>query len=173
MAKTKEQKKEALESLKIGMKSSKATVFANFQGLKVSEMEELRSLCREQEVECVAGKKTLVTKALQDNGFDASAVDFDGGVAVFYGNTDEVTPAQIVANFAKKHDVVKIFGGILENAFIDAKKVTELSALPSKQELLAKVVGSINAPISGFVNVLAGNMRGLVTVLSAIKDKKA
>jgi len=68
---------------------------------------------------------------------------------------------------------VSFLGGILEGKFLSKEEVLALAKLPSKQELYAKVVGSLNAPISGFVNVLAGNIRGLVNVLKAIEEKKA
>lgn len=152
--------------------SAKSAVFANFQGLTMGEMNELREKCHAAGVDCFASKKTLVKIALREAGLDVDTKAFDGGVAAFFGTKDEVAPAQIVAGFAKTHEVVRIFGGILEGAFIDTAKVTALSSLPSKQELLAKMVGSINAPVSGFVNVLAGNMRGLMNVLSAIKEQK-
>ena len=173
MAKTRQQKEEAVNNLVDGMKNAKAVVFANFQGLKVSESEELRGQCREQNIDYVATKKTLLQRALGDAGFDTNAKDFSGGVAAVFGNEDEVAPAQVISKFAKDHEVVEVFGGILEGNYIDAAKVNELSQLPSKQELLAKMVGSINAPVSGFVNVLAGNLRGLVNVLNAVKDAKA
>ena len=128
---------------------------------------------REEEITCVASKKTFVKKALADVGMDIDTKQFDGAPAVFIGLEDEVAPAQIVANFAKDHKMMTIFGGILEGQFISEAKVTELSKLPSKQQLLGQLVGTLNAPISGFVNVLAGNLRGLVTVLSAIKEQKA
>ncbi|MBD3311601.1 MAG: 50S ribosomal protein L10 [Candidatus Magasanikbacteria bacterium] len=173
MAKTRVQKEEAVKSLTQDMQQAKSTVFANFQGLKVSEMEELRGICREQNVDCTATKKTLLKRALDSVGMEVDTKAFEGGVGVFLGKEDEVAPAQLIAKFAKDHDVVKIFGGILENDFIDEAKVLELSKLPSKEELYAKVVGSINAPVSGFVNVLAGNLRGLVNVLNGIKENKA
>lgn len=173
MAKTKQQKQEAMEKLSEGIKSAKSVVFANFQGLKVSEMEELRATCREQDITCVAVKKTLVKRALMDAGMDVETESFGGGIAAFFGNTDEVAPAQIVSKYAKTHEIVTIFGGVLEGQYIDDQKVKALSALPSKQELLGKLVGTLNAPVSGFVNVLAGNLRGLATVLNAIKDQKA
>jgi len=173
MAKTKQQKEESIAQLADGIKNAKAAVFANFQGLKVSESEELRGKCREQGITVLASKKTLVKRALGDAGLDVDTKAFEGGVAAFFGQDDEVAPAQVVAKFAKDHEIVSIFGGILEGQFIDAAKVKELSALPSKEELYAKLVGSINAPVSGFVNVLAGNLRGLVNVLGAIKDQKA
>lgn len=173
MAKTQVQKKEIVDVIATNLQSAKSAVFANFQGLKMEDIDALRDICKDQDVYYTAGKKTLVKIALQNAGFEVDTKEFDGGVAVFLGMKDEVAPAQIVAKFAKTHDVVKIFGGILEGQFIDSAKVTQLSALPSKQQLLGQLVGTLNAPVSGFVNVLAGNLRGLATVLSAIKDQKA
>ena len=172
MAKTRQHKEEEIQQLATSLKEAKAAVFANFQGLKVSESESLRTICREQNINYFVTKKTLLRLALKDLGLEVDTKSFDGGVSVVLGTDDEVAPAQTVAKFAKKHDVVTLFGGILENKFIDASNVTALSVLPSKEELLAKVVGSLNAPISGFVNVLAGNLRGLVNVLKAVKEAK-
>lgn len=172
MAKTKLQKEEAVQALSASIADAKAVVFANYQGLQVADMEALRANCREQGVSCVASKKTLVKRALSEQGMDVDTKAFDGGVAAFFG-TDEVSAPKVVAEFAKDHEMVTIFGGVLEGAYIDADQVTALSKLPSKEELLAKMVGSLNAPVSGFVNVLAGNLRGLVNVLNGIKDAKA
>lgn len=173
MAKTREQKELQVQSLADQLKTAKSAVFANFQGLTVQETEELRGKCREQGVAVLATKKTLLKRALTDMNLDVDTKQFEGGVATFFGTNDEVAPAQIVAKFAKDHEIVSIFGGVLEGNFIDEAKVKQLSALPSKEQLLAKLVGTINAPVSGFVNVLAGNVRGLVTVLNAIKDSKS
>jgi len=173
MPKTKQQKEQAIENLVADLKNAKSVVFANFQGLKVVESEELRKLCREQNIQYIATKKTLLKRALADAGYDVDTKAFEGGIATIFGIEDEVAPAQIVANFAKDHEASAVFGGILEGSFIDAAKVTELSKLPSKQQLLAQLVGTLNAPVSGFVNVLAGNLRGLVNVLNAVKEAKA
>ena len=173
MPKTRAQKEEAVSSLVANINDAKAAVFANYQGLTVPQLEELRGQCREAGVNCIASKKTLVKRALSDAGMDVDTKAFQGGIVSFFGTTDEVTPAKIVAEFAKKNTVVTIFGGLLEGQYINDKKVKELSALPSKEELLAKLVGSLNAPVSGFVNVLAGNLRGFVGVLNVIKEAKA
>jgi large subunit ribosomal protein L10 len=172
MPKTKVQKEATISQLVTSFQKSKATVFANFQGLKVKESEELRKLCRGENVEYLAVKKTILKKALEQVGKDIDTKSFAGGIATVFGYDDEVAPAQIIANFAKSHEVVKIFGGILEGSFIDHVKVTALSMLPSKHQLLGQLVGTLNAPMSGFVNVLAGNLRGLVTVLNAVKEKR-
>ena len=172
MAKTKQQKEQSIEVLSTGLKNAKSAVFANFQGLKVSESEELRAICRKQHILYVASKKTLLKKALIEAGLDFDVKSFKGGVAAVIGTEDEVAAAQVIATFAKKHEIVEIFGGILEGKFIDTVKVKELSKLPSKQQLLGQLVGVLNAPVSGLVNVLAGNMRGLLNVLNGIKEAK-
>ena len=174
MPKTRIQKQETVQSLEEGLKTAKAVVFANFQGLKVSEAEELRRTCRKNDISVIAAKKTLVKKACADVGL--TGIDpkvFDGGVATFMAFGDEISAAKIVSTFAKDHEIVKVFGGIFENKFIDVTTVKSLASLPSKQELLGKLVGTLNNPVSGFVNVLAGNLRGLVGVLNNIAKAKA
>lgn len=173
MPKSKQQKQGTVESLVAGLKQAKGVVFANFQGLTVAQSEELRKLARADGIAVVAAKKTLVKRALDEAGLnDVDAKSFPGGVATFIGN-DEVSPARIVQTFAKKNEIVTIFGGILEGKFIDAVMVKNLASLPSKLELLGKLVGSMSAPISGFVRVNAAVIRGLMNVLNAYKDKKA
>jgi large subunit ribosomal protein L10 len=173
MPKTKQQKQETVASLSAGLKQSKSVVFANFQGLKVSEAEELRKTCRKEGVNVLAAKKTLLKIACAEVGLtDIDPLIFTGGVASFFGS-DEVCPAKVVHNFGIKHEVVGIYGGVLEGKFISTAEVKSLALLPGKTELLGKLVGTLQAPISGFVNVLAGNMRNLVNVLNNIKEAKA
>jgi len=173
MAKTKQQKEEAIAQLTDGMKNAKAAVFANFQGLKVSESEELRQLCREKGIRVLASKKTLVKRALADAGFDVDIKVFEGGVAAFFGEEDEIAPAQTVAKFAKDHEIVSIFGGILDGEFIDSAKVVALSTLPTKEQLLGQLASMFNAPVSGIANVLSANLRGMANVLKAVQEQKA
>ena len=129
---------------------------------------------RKEDSEYYVAKKTLVDLALKDTKIQNVKVkEFAGQMAAVFGYGDEVAPAKIVDKFKKdKEGKIEFVGGILENEFIDVATVSELAKLPSKQELYAKIVGSINAPVSGFVNVLAGNLRSLVYVLSAIEENK-
>ena len=173
MAKTKQQKQEAIKQLTETLKQSKGSVFADYTGLKVDEMQELRSKLSESNSRLIAVRKTLIKIALKDAGLeniDVSALS--GAVSVATSPEDEVMPAKAMAEFAKTHEALKIQGGILENNFIDIAKVAELAELPTKPELLAKIVGSIKAPVSGFVNVLRGNLTGLVRALNAIQESK-
>jgi len=174
MAKTKEQKKESVKLLSDLFSKTKSVVFTNFDGLKVNDTNELRNTLRESSVEYSVAKKTLLKLALKEAGMKDVDIDkMTSGIGVAFGIEDEIMPAKVLANFAKKHPELKLIGGIFENKFIDASEVAELAKIPGKEELFAKMVWLFNYPISGFVNVLAGNIRNLVYALKAIQEKKA
>lgn len=176
MPKTKEQKKQIINSLIDKFNKAKSVAFVSFNALGVKENEELRHTLRQEQGEYCAVKKTLLDLALRDSkigGGNVKAKEFEGRVAAVFGYGDEVAPAKIIDKFKKSNkEKVEFIGGILENKFIEAAQVAELARLPGKRELYGKVVGSINAPISGFVNALRGNLRNLVYVLKAIEEKK-
>lgn len=174
MPKTKIQKRTDLASLEAKIKEAKSVVFAAYNALGVKETEELRNQLRNEQGEMIIAKKTLLNLALKAAEIEgANAKGFEGQVAVLFSNGDEVAAAKLLREFKKTNkDKVDFAGGILEGKFISKANVTALAELPSKQQLLAQLVGTINAPVSGFVNVLAGNLRGLVNVMNAIKDSK-
>lgn len=173
MPKTKEQKKQIIEDLTDKFKSFKSLVFTDYKGLTVKDASELKRLCKKQGAEYLVAKKTLITKALESAGLkDVNVKNLQGNIALVIGFEDEIAPAKVAGKFAKDHKSLKMLGGIMESKFIDLAQVEVLSKIPSKVELLARLVGGINAPVSGFVNVLAGNLRGLVRVLDAIKSAK-
>jgi large subunit ribosomal protein L10 len=176
MPKNKIQKGEILRNLSEKIKKSKSVVFAGFNALTVKDNENLRAQLRKENSEYYVAKKTLMNIAFKDQIKDLNVRDFSGKLAAVFSYEDEVAPAKILENFRKDKDKTeKIFflGGILENKLLSQAEMEALSKLPSKLELYAKLVGSLNAPISGFVNVLTGNLRGLVYVLKAIEEKKA
>lgn len=154
------------------LRHAKSLVFATYEKLPVSEVEKLRRDAKKQGARYAVAKKTLLTHALKEAGIEIDAKSIEGNFATVVGVEDEVAPAKLVAAFAKEHESMKIVGGMLEGKSVDAKAVVALSKLPGKQELLGKLVGTLQAPIGGFVNVLAGNLRGLVTVLKAVQEKK-
>lgn len=158
-----------MDALKQGLADNDNIVFANFFGLKVKNVDELRRLCRKNNLFCAVAKKTLLGLSLKDSAKEIKGLS--GEIMVIAGK-DEVAPAKTAAEFGKKNEALKILAGISQGKWATLQEVVALSKLPSKEELLSKLVGSLNAPVSGFVNVLAGNMRGLVCALSAIKDKK-
>lgn len=154
------------------LKRAKALVFTNFAGLKVLEVTELRKRCRQEHVEYLVAKKTLLAKACEQVKLTVDSASLPGEVALAFGFGDEVAPARILVGFAKDHPTLKPFGGVLEQALVSREKILALASLPSKAELLAQAVRSLAAPLSGMVNVLAGNLRGLVQVLKSMSEKK-
>lgn len=173
MAKTKQQKEQEVKDLTDKLAQAKAVVFASYNSLTVSQTEDLRKSLRQEGAELKMAKKNLLKIALKQQKIDETVVDnFTGSVTVAFGYQDEISPAKVFAKFGKTNEAMEIFGGILENSFIDSSRVKALATLPTKDELLANLVGSINAPVTGFVNVLAGNLRNLVYALNAIKNIK-
>lgn len=174
MPKTKEQKKEILKNISEKVKKAKSVVFAKFDKLSVNESEGLRQELRAENSEYYVAKKTLFNLAFKDSNIaELDVKKFVGQVAAIFGYGDEVMPAKIVDKFKKEHEEkIEFVGGIFENKFMSGTQMAELAKLPSKHELYAKIVGSINAPVFGFVNALAGNLRNLVYVLKAIEEKK-
>ncbi|MGI6374195.1 MAG: 50S ribosomal protein L10 [Patescibacteria group bacterium] len=176
MAKNKQQKQEILRNLEEKLKKSKSVVFTGFNALTVKEGELLRSKLREEHSEYYVAKKTLMNLAFKDQLAGTDLRTLDGQLAAIFSYEDEVAPAKVVASFKKDKelaDKVVFLGGILENKLISQAEVEALSLLPSRPELYAKVVGSLNAPVSGLVNVLAANLRNLVYVLKAIEESKS
>jgi len=170
---TKQQKKELVKDLAQKIKDSKAVVFSDFKGLAVKDMTSLRRELREKDVDLQVLKKTLMTLALKDAGIEMDITKMEGQIAIAVSSNDEVEAAKIIAKAAKVNENLKIAGGVLGNKVLSQEEVVALSKLLSKEELLAKLVGSLKSPISGLANVLAGNMRGLVQVLKAISESKA
>ena len=171
MPKTKEYKAKVVDTLTEHLQQSKSAVLVGYKGLKVTETEELRNKLREKNIHFHVTKNTLFKIALSKTGIKVAPELLDKPMAIAFAMEDEVAPAKEIDLFAKQHEAIEILGGILENEFIDERAIKQLASLPSKEELYAKVVGSIASPLSGMVNVLAGNIRGLVNVLGQYRDK--
>ncbi|MDD3285008.1 MAG: 50S ribosomal protein L10 [Patescibacteria group bacterium] len=171
MAKNKVQKEEALKEAKDRLKSSKLTIITSYKNLPVSQVEKIRKELREQGIFYKVIKKTILKLAASENIDESAIDDTKGNLTVAFGN-DEVAAARILAKFAKENEGLEIHGGWLEDKFMSKSQVEELSKILSKEELLSKLLRTMNNPMTGFVNVLSGNMRGLVNVLKAISEKK-
>ena len=174
MPKTRKENEQIVSDLAEKLERMKSVVFTSVSGYTMDDANMLREKGREAGVELSVMKKTLLVRALEKNGFKVSKDMLEGSILMSIGFDDEVAPARLMKEFSKdREEQIKILSGILEGELVDAQMVKQLAGLPSREELLAKVVGSINAPISGFVNVLAGNLRNIVYVLNAVKDKKS
>jgi len=174
MPKTREQKSEILRTLVEKIKKSKSLFFTKYTGMTVEDSEKLRNDLKKNDAEFLVAKKTLINLALKENkieGVDAKALD--GQVGLIFGYGDEIVPVREADKYAREKDAkLQFLAGILDGKLISGMEVKQLANLPSKQELYARLVGSINSPVSGFVNALAGNIRNLVYALKAIEEKK-
>jgi len=169
MAISKTKKEEIIRDLNRKLAQQKSIIFADFTGLKVKDLCELKTKLRRENAEFKVAKKTLMRLALKENEIDFDPHVLNGELALVMGYGDQTAPAKTLYEFSKTNEKLKILGGILENNVLSIPQVLNLAQLPSKQELLAKAVGSISAPPRNLVNVLQGNIRNLINVLSQIK----
>jgi len=169
MALTKEQKKNIIEKLKQSIAQQKTVVFVAIDGLKTTNLFDLRKKLKQDNCLLTVAKKTLLSIAFKQSKMEFDVKELEGELALIFGFGDEIMPAKIAYQFSKKNKNLKILAGFFENEIKTAEEMIILAKIPSKEELLAKIIGSIKAPISGFVNVLQGNIKGLIYVLTQIK----
>ncbi len=172
MPKSRSQKEVLLASLQQKL-AGKAVVFTQYQGLTVKELTDLRAQLRQRGADYTVTRNTLLRKALESAEIEIPAEILDVQLAVAASATDEVEPSRAVVTFAREHEALKVLGAIVDGAFVGEATVRALAALPSRDELYAKVVGSVAAPLRGLVTVLGGNLRGLVSVLNQYQQQKA
>ena len=174
MALTKDKKQAVVDELSTLLGTAKIAVIAEYTGLTVKEMQQLRRQAKEQSTSVRVAKNRLAKIAFSKaDGFkDADLADLQGQMVYAISSEDEVAPAQILAAFAKKHPNLKLVSAIDNTGqLMDEAQVKHLASLPSKDQLRGQLVGTIAAPLSGFVTVISGNMRGLVNVLNARKSE--
>lgn len=170
MALSKDKKSEVVAEISDLMASSKLTVVANYKGTSVKSMQELRAQAKEGSTTVKVYKNRLVKIALSGSEkFKSSDTNQLTGQLIYaFNDQDEVAPAQVLANFAKTNPQITFVGAFDQDGkFISSEDVTALSNLPSKETLRSQLVGTLSAPLSGFVSVVSGNTRGLLTVLNA------
>lgn len=172
MAKTRKEKEEIIKNLENKVANMKSAVLVDYKGLKVKEIEELRSNLKAQNISFNVSKNSLTRIVFAKNNIKFEDGIFEKPLALAFATDDEVAPAREIVLFAKTNEAVDIVGGILERQFIDSDMVKKLAALPTKEQLYGQIVGTIAAPISGMMNVLGGNIRGMVNALNALKEKK-
>ncbi len=167
-----DQKVKAVEELTQKIGSCCSMVLADYRGLTVEQDTELRNALRAAGVEYRVVKNTITRFAAKNSNLEDLEQYLKGPTALAI-SSDPVAPAKVISEYAKKFRLLEIKGGVLEGKVIDIEKVKALAELPSREQLIARVLGGLNAPISGFVNVLNANLRGLVVALNAIAEQKA
>ena len=169
---TKVQKQKIIEDLKEKIAQQKVTIFVDFTGLKAKDIFDLRKKLKMADSQLKIAKKTLAQIAFKEMGLKTEIKKLKGEIAFVFGLKDEISPTKTIFQFSRIDPNLKILGGFLENKFVEAEKIIELAKLPTREELLGKLVGSISAPVSNLINVLQGNLRKFVFILSQIKPRK-
>lgn len=163
---------ENLKDLTEKFKATGSVVFTEYRGLNVSDISELRKNLRKSNGSFLVAKNTLIDIALKEMKIETSEV-FSGPTAiVFQQDGDLAASAKTLFDFASTHTNLKIKSAYIDGNFVGADIVKRLSSIPPREVLLAQLLGVLNAPICGFVNVLAANIRGLVNVLNAAAKKE-
>lgn len=165
-------KKAKVEELSQKLKEAKSFVLADYRGLTVEQDTQLRKAMREAGIEYTVIKNSIVRFAAQENGYDELDEYLKGPTALAISVEDPVAPSKVLSKYAKEYDKLEIKAGVVEGNILDIDGVKSIASLPSKEELVAKVVGGLSGPLYGIVNVLNANIRGLAVALNAIAEKK-
>lgn len=166
-------KSQNVEEIKEKIGKAQSVVLVDYRGLNVEQLTELRSQYRKAGVDYKVYKNTMMRLAFKDLGLEDFNEFLKGPSAVAFGYDDPVGAAKITAEFAKINTKLEIKAGIVDGKVIDVDGVNSLASLPSREVLVAQVLGGLNAPIQGFANVLQGTIRSLAIVLNAIAEEKA
>ncbi len=172
-AKVLEQKKVAVADLIEKLKAAQAGVLVDYRGLTVSEDTELRRKFREANVEYTVVKNTLTRFAAKEVGLDELDGVLHGPTSLAISDTDPVAPAKIISDFAKNNEKVEIKAGFLDGKVISLDEVKTLANTPSRETLIAKIMGSLNAPVSNLVRTLQALVDNGVEPADILKDAPA
>ena len=172
-------KKEVIvEKLKEQLSSAKGAVFTTYSGLTVAQDTELRRELRAAGVSYHVVKNTMLRRAADALGLEGLDPHLEGTTAFALSADDAVAPAKVICGYIKKNKldekgILSVKVGTVEGKVIETAEVQALASLPSREELIAKLMGSMNAPVSNTVNVLQGVIRNAVYVFEAVRAQKA
>lgn len=172
----KPEKVDLVAKLKDVMGSSTTVVLSDYQGLTVEQMNQLRKNLREKKVRYLIAKNTLFRKAASELGGAYAQLDthWKGPTAVAFAEKDPTTAAKVLFDFAKDNkDLPALRAGVVDGQIYESADLVKLAKLPGREELLARVVGCINAPLTNLVGTLDGLLRGLVFTIDGIAKAKA
>jgi large subunit ribosomal protein L10 len=164
-------KKEAVKELQHLFTDSQVLIFTDYRGLKVSDITQLRRQLREKGVEYQVSKNTLTTLAADRAGIDQLGNLLDGPTAIAFVNDDIQGAAKVLSDFARTSRILQIRGGLMGKAILTADQVNELTRLLTREQYIAKALGSMQSPISSMVNVLSGTIRSFMNVMQARVDQ--
>jgi len=170
---TKDQKKNIVDDLAQRFKKQKIALFSDFHKISVSRLQQLRKSLKSVQAEYKVAKKTLFDRILNQIGSNFTTKELKGEIGVVFGYGDESNTAKTLIQFAKKNETFKILAGILGDRTLNDKEIKILAKLPSKEALLAQLLGILQSPIRGLATVLHGNIRNLAVLLNKIRENKS
>lgn len=176
-SKVTDKKRAVVAEIKEQLTTSKGAVLTSYKGLTVAMDTELRRELRKAGVTYHVVKNTMTRIAAKEAGLDELNEHLEGTTALAFSKEDAIAPAKVICDFMKKNKledpgILTVKVGLVEGKVISDKEVKALANLPSREELIAKLLGSMNAPIANTVGVLSGIIRNAVYALNAIREKK-
>jgi large subunit ribosomal protein L10 len=168
-----ELKSRIVEELTDKIKNASSLVIVDYKGLSVSQDTTLRNMMREQGVEYKVLKNRLLKRAFNALGYTEFDKDLEGPTAVAFGGKDLATPARVINSAIKDFKKITVKCGLVDGTYLNPQGVTALASLPSKEVLIAKLLGTMLAPLSGLAGVLNNTIAALPRVISKIAEKKA
>ena len=165
------EKVELVQEIKEKLSSSSSAILLDYKGITVEEVNEMRKECREAGVDYKVYKNTLIAIAARELGLEDLEPYLVEPTAIAFGLEDPVAPAKVLSANIAKFKKMKFKAGVLEGEIIDTDAIDALAKLPSREELIAKMLGRLNAPVYGFANVLSGTIRSLLYALNGIIEQ--
>lgn len=162
-----------VKAITASFKAAQSIVLADYTGLTVLQMTAFRSLCRAKNIECRVVKNRLAVIAADNASLSVIKDHLKGPTALVIGTDSQVEPAKLVVEFAKTNEKMKVKGGVVDGGYITADRVVALSKVPSRDELISRMMGSINSPLTGLAVVTNGVAAALTRAIDAVAKQKA
>lgn len=170
---TKAFKSEKIDEIKSKIEKAQVAIITDYKGMTVEEITNLRRDIQKDGGDYMVTKNTLAKIAVKGTEYEALTEKLTGPVALAFGFEDPVAPAKAVKAFIEKAKKGEILGAVLDGKLLSVEETKALANLPSKEELFAKMLGSINSPASGIVGCISGVMASLTRAIAAVRDQKA
>lgn len=167
-----EQKATAIAALKQKLAGARGAVLTDYRGMSVAEITELRTLLRKSAVEYTVVKNTLAKLAVKDTELASLAAYLEGPTGIAVSREDPVAPSRILTGWARTRPAFTVKAGMVEGQLVSAADLQTLADLPPREVLLARLAGTLQAPLQGLVTVLAGPVRALASVLDQVRTQK-
>jgi len=170
---SRQEKEAVVEMLREKFQNSKVIILTDYKGLNVAAMNKLRRKMQAADSEFKVVKNTLTKRVTHEMGLEDLDPFLEGPTAIATSSTDPVAPAKVLKEISKEHKELEIKAGLLEGSVVDIAAIKALADLPSREILLAQVVGGMQAPLSGFAGALQRLLRNFAYALEAIRKQKA